>query len=115
MLDDLKKEKNTIDPEKFVCAKFDGTIFNFNAFKNYSDFASDIYHNGKTSLKDAKKPQYKMFCLLNDLKEYNPKNLEKVKSRDETLLNAERMYNNRNNIIKGGVFPFKDRFQKKNS
>ena len=55
-----------------------------------------------------------MFCLLNDLKEYNPKNLEKVKSRDETLLNAERMYNNRNNIIKGGVFPFKDRFQKKN-
>ena len=54
-----------------------------------------------------------MFCLLNDLKEYNPKNLEKVKSRDETLINAERMYNKRNNIIKDGVFPFKDRFQKK--
>ena len=54
-----------------------------------------------------------MFCLLNDLKEYNPKKLEKVKSRDETLINAERMYNNRNNIIKDGVFPFKDRFQKK--
>ena len=49
-----------MDPEKLVCSKTDGTIFNFNTFKNSLDFASDIYHKGKTSLKDAKKFQYKM-------------------------------------------------------
>ena len=57
LLDELKKEKNTIDPEKLVCAKFDGTIFNFNTFKNSVDFASNIYHKSKTSLKDAKNTQ----------------------------------------------------------
>ena len=76
LLDELKKEKNTIDPEKLVCAKFDGTIFNFNTFKNSVDFASNIYHKSKTSLKDAKNTQYKMFSLLNDLKKYDPKSLD---------------------------------------
>ena len=60
MLDELKKEKDMMYPEKLVCSKTDGTIFNFNTFKNSLDFASDIYHKGKTSLKDAKKFQYKM-------------------------------------------------------
>ena len=60
MLDELKKEKNTIDPEKLVCSKFDGIIFNFNTFKNSLGFASDIYHKGKTWLEEAKKDQYKM-------------------------------------------------------
>ena len=39
LLDELKKEKNTIVPEKHVCAKFDGTRFNFNSFKNSLEFA----------------------------------------------------------------------------
>ena len=39
LLDELKKEKNTIVPEKHVCAKFDGTHFNFNSFKNSLEFA----------------------------------------------------------------------------
>ena len=29
----IKKEKNDIYPEEFVCVKTDGTIFNFNKFK----------------------------------------------------------------------------------
>ena len=49
-----KGKKNTIDPERLVCARFDGTIFNFNTFKNSPDLSSNIYHKGKTSLKDAK-------------------------------------------------------------
>ena len=44
LLDELKEEKNTIDLEKLVCAKFDGTIFNFIAFKNLLQLASNIYH-----------------------------------------------------------------------
>ena len=37
----IKKDKNDIDPEKFVCIKTDGTIFNFNKFKislNFTEF-----------------------------------------------------------------------------
>ena len=39
----IKEEKNDIDPEKFVCAKTDGTIFN--RFKNSLDLASNIYRD----------------------------------------------------------------------
>ena len=35
----IKKEKNDIDLEKFVCVKTDGIIFNFNKFRNSLDLA----------------------------------------------------------------------------
>ena len=38
----ITKEKNDIDPEKFVCVKTDGTIFNFNKFKISLELASNI-------------------------------------------------------------------------
>ena len=41
LFEKLKKRKNDIDPEKFVCVKTDGTIFNFNKFKNSLDLASE--------------------------------------------------------------------------
>ena len=41
LFEKIKKEKNDIDPEKFVCVKTDGTIFNFNKFKNSLDLASE--------------------------------------------------------------------------
>ena len=52
-----------------------------------------------------------MFSLLNDLKKYDPKNLDKIKSKKEALINAEKLYNNRNNVIKvfeDGIFSFND-------
>ena len=51
LFEKIKKEKNDIDPEKFVCVKTDGTIFNFNKFKNSLDLASNIYRD-KNLLKD---------------------------------------------------------------
>ena len=57
-----------------------------------------------------------MFTLPNDLKKQDAKNLDKIKSKKETLINAEKLYNNRNNVIKAfedGVFWFKDGFQQK--
>ena len=41
LFEKLKKRKNDIDPEKCVCVKTDGTIFNFNKFKNSLDLASE--------------------------------------------------------------------------
>ena len=48
-----------------------------------------------------------MFGLLNDLKDYNPTKLDKIKDKDETLNDAVKLHSNRNNVIKAfenGVF-----------
>ena len=111
-----KEKKNTIDSEILVCVKIDRTIFNFSIFKNSLEFASNIYHEGKTSFKDASISQYRIFSLLNDLKEFNLKKLDKIKSKEEILIYAETLYNNRNIVIKtfkDGVFLFNSGFQKK--
>ena len=43
LFEKIKKEKNDIDPEKFVCVKTNGTIFNFTKFKTSLNLASNIY------------------------------------------------------------------------
>ena len=73
LFEKIKKEKNDIDPEKFVCVKTDGTIFNFNKFKISLDLASNIYRD-KSFLKDAENKQREIKILLNKLKTYNPTN-----------------------------------------
>ena len=67
----FKKEKNGFDSEKFVCVKTDGTIFNFDKFKNLLDLASNIYRD-KNLLKDAENTQADIKTLLNKLRNYNP-------------------------------------------
>ena len=107
-----ERKKHTLNPEKLVCVKTNETIFNSNPFKYSLDFAPNIYHKDKTSLNYGKKSQYKMFSVLNDLKMYNAKHLDKKKkSEEEALINEEKLYNNRNNVIKAfenEVFLFKD-------
>ena len=52
------------------------------------------------------------------LKSLNQTNLNKIKCKEEGLTNAEKLYNNRNNVIKAfenGFFLFSDGFQKKES
>ena len=114
LLDEVKEEKNSTDLKRPFCVKADGTIFNFNVFKSSLDFASDIY-NGKISLEKAKNSQNKMCELLDDLKKYNPTKLDNIKSREETLNDAEKLYKNKSNVInafENGVFRFNYGFQK---
>ena len=80
-------------------------FFSFNIFKSSLDFASDIY-NSKISLEKAGNSQYKMFELLNNLKDYNPTKLDKIKSKEETLNDAEKLYKNRSNVINISVYRF---------
>ena len=57
-----------------------------------------------------------MLRQLNDLNEYDPTNINKIKSKKETLINAGKLYNNKNNVnaaFENGAFPFKDGFQKR--
>ena len=63
MFEKIKKEKNEIDPETFVYVKTDGTIFNFNKFKNSIDLASNIYRD-KNLLKDPENKQHDIKILL---------------------------------------------------
>ena len=115
MLDEFKEEKDNINFKNLVCVKSDGSIFNFNVFKSSLDFASDI-SNGKISLEEAKNSQYKMFKLLDYLREHDPTNLDKIKPREKTINNVRKLHNNRNNDIKafenGVVFSFSHGFQK---
>ena len=106
----IKKEKNDIDPEKFVCVKTDGTIFNFNKFKNSLDLASNIYRD-KNLLKDMSNEQYDIKILLNKLRNYNPTKPKKIKAKEETLSAAEKLLNNRQEVIdafKTGIFRYID-------
>ena len=43
LLDEIKKEKNNINPEKLVCVHTNGTLYEFNVFKSSLEFASSIY------------------------------------------------------------------------
>ena len=76
----LNKKKNGLDSEKFGYVKTDGTIFNFNKFKNSLDLASNIYRN-KSLLKDAEDKQNEIKILLNKLRKYSPTNLKKIKAK----------------------------------
>ena len=111
----IKKEKNDIDPEQFVCVKADETVFNFNKFKISIDMTLNIYR-GKNLLKDAENKQLEMKILLNKLKRYNPAKPKKIKANEETLSVLEKLLNNRHKVIgtfKTGIFPYIDGFQKK--
>ena len=103
----LKKEKNDFDSEKFVSVKTDGTIFNFDKFKNSLDLASDIYRN-KSLLENVEDKQNEIKILLNKPKDYNPTNLKKIKAKEQTLIAVEKLLNNRQEVIdafKTSIFP----------
>ena len=110
----IKKEKNDIDPEKLVCAKTDGTIFNFSKFKVSLDLTSNIYKN-KGLVKDAENKQQEI-KILKKLRNYNPTKPKKIKAKEETLIAAEKLLNIKkvNKVIdafKTGIFPYIDGFQ----
>ena len=112
----IKKEK-IILILKNVCVKTDGTTFNFTKFKNSLDLASNIYRN-KSLLQDAENKQNEIKILLYKLRKYNPTKLKKIKVKEETLSAAEKLLNNRQEVIgafKAGIFPYEDGFQKEES
>ena len=83
ILKNLFEERNNIDPEKLVCVKTDGTIFNFSKFKTSLDLASNIYTNKKV-LKNEENKQSEIKILLNKLIKYNPTKLKKISAKEET-------------------------------
>ena len=75
--------------------------------------APDVYKN-KSLLKNAEDKQNEIKILLNKLKNYNPTSLKKIKAKEETLIAAEKLLNNRQEVInafKTGICPYIDGFQ----
>ena len=113
LFEEIEKQRNDIDPEKFVCVKTDGTIFNFNKFKTSLDLTSNIYRK-KSLLRDAENVQKEIKILLNKLRKYNPTQIKKINAKEETLSAAEKLLNNRQDVsdaFKTGIFLYIDRFQ----
>ena len=106
MFEKIKKEKNDIYSEKFLCVKSDGTTFTFNELKNSLDLASNIYRK-KSSINDAKNKQSETKILLKKLRKYSRTNLKKIKAKEKTLNAAEKLLNNRQEVVdafKTGIF-----------
>ena len=79
--------------------------------------ASNIYRD-KNLLKDAENKQSDIKILLNKLRNYNPTKPKKIEAKKETLRAAEKLLNNREEVIdpfKTGIFPYEDGFQKEES
>ena len=75
--------------------------------------ASNIYRK-KSLLKDAENEQRKIKILLNKLRKHNPTKLIKINAKEETLIAAEKLLNNRQEVIdvfKTSIFPYIDGFQ----
>ena len=80
MIDEIKEEQNAIDFDKLLCVISDGKAhFNFGIFKSLQNVTSDINYKG--SLKDAKDDQYKMFTLMNDLRNYKQTTSDKIREK----------------------------------
>ena len=72
-MNELREEENFIDNKNLVCAKTDGTIYDFTVLKGPIKFDSVISDKG--SLNDAKNSRNNMLVMLNNLEKYNPKSL----------------------------------------
>ena len=70
----------------------------------------------KSLLKDTENKQNEIKILLNKIKKYNPTKLKNINVKEETLSAAEKLLNNRQEVIdsfKTGIFPSIDGFQVK--
>ena len=75
--------------------------------------ASNIYRDKKL-FKDAENERNDIKILLNKLRNYYPTKPKKIKAKEKTLSAAEKLLNNRQEVIdafKTGIFPYIDGFQ----
>ena len=98
----LKKIDKTLQNADLVCTKTDGTPYNFNPFFLPLKFIEKI-HDYEITLDEAINDQTK-------LKNFNPRNPEKVKEKKEALKSARKLQDARKDIIdlsEKGIFPYR--------
>ena len=63
-----------------------------------NQFGNEIFSD-EISIQDARNEQDNTKILINELKKYGPSNPKKIKSAQEVLDNAQKLYNIRNDIV----------------
>ena len=110
LLSEFKKIDETLDNAELVCAKTDGTKYDFNRVFFLLKFIENI-HNYEITLDEARNYQTELRILINNLnKEYNPRNLKKAKEKNDVLESAKKLLDARKDIIvffEKGTFPYK--------
>ena len=73
-----------------MCFHSDGTVHDFNEFKDIKQLGSDIFYVN-ISIKEVKDEQDEMKKEIIDLESYNPINEKRIKSREEIAINAKKL------------------------
>ena len=111
-MENIKQIDDSLGTAQLVCTKTDGrTKYDFSNFTFPSKFTLKIFRRDPTLLK-AKDDQVNLEILINKLNNnYNPKNLEQIKEKDDTLKPTKMLLTFRREIIKAfetGIFPHID-------
>ena len=114
-MENIKVIDDWLETAQLICTKTDGkTKYEFNKFMLPLKFAAKIYRHDLT-LQEARDDQQKLKILINKLNNnYNPKNLTKIKEKNDTLKSAKKLVFIREEIInafKKGIFLYIDGFQ----
>ena len=88
LVDEIKRTNRENKNKKLVCFHSNGTPYDFIKFRDINQFANDILYS-HTSIKQAKDEQDEMKEEMTKLKNYNPTNEKKTKSKEEVLYNAK--------------------------
>ena len=112
---DIKQIDDWLDTAQLLCTKTDRkTKYDFNNFTFPSKFTLKIYHHD-LMLQEVEDDQVNLEILINKLNNnYNPKNIEKVKGKEDTFKSAKKLLTIREDIIgafEKGAFPYIDGFQ----
>ena len=105
--DEIKWLDRKIDYIKLVCVHTNGKMFDFNIFTRLRDFFRSIYFDD-ISLEQAMDKHDEIEYLLRNLEAYNPRNSDKIKSKEEVLKNAGTFIQGRKLVVisfKNDIFP----------
>ena len=111
-MENIKQIDDSLGTAQLVCTNTDGrTKYDFSNFTFPSKFTLKIFRRDLT-LQKAKDDQVNLEILINKLNNnYNPKNLEQIKEKDDILKPTKMLLTFRREIIKvfeTGIFPHID-------
>ena len=107
IVDEVNKISRENKYKKFVYFHSNGTPYNFSKFRDIKQLGNDIF-NGHISIKQAKDEQDEMKNEIKKMKNYNPTNEQKIKSKEEVFNKAKQLFEITTKIIKAfkdGIFP----------
>ena len=90
LLNEVKEISRKNENKKFVCFPSNGTLYNFNKFRDIKQPGNDIF-NGQISIKQAKDEQNEMMEEITKLQNYNPTNKQKIMFKEEVFNNARKL------------------------